>query len=434
MKKILKLILAAFTVIACNAMQTDNLNKEILQDVNGMLLHAVWHDKPKRVKEALSWGANIEALNRPHRSGATPLIIASWRKFEVFKILLDAKANVNAVDYHQQAPLDMAIGKRNGVKTVTALLEAHATIELPQIPNRRLLHHNITVNTNLDIVKILLDHNADYNEENISKETAIQHAYKKSIIYPESAIYPKIIALISDHSAQLIKEFQALAQSCKYPEKISQLIAHLAFGLEDKKNLDYNKMLTDAFKWSYPTLNEVKAALEHGACIDFIQPDDFYNNNDLNSPLMLAINNCTASKPEVVDYLIKACADVNYQNRLGYTALQNAVMRGNKEIVKKIIDAKALINVANRNPNDTALSLSLPQGSWRSGNKEILELLLAHGAEYEQFLEYNYRDQEKLFSEILLPLAPDYITAATGFMPPLAKLIAKLAFGFDQIA
>ena len=76
----------------------------------------------------------------------------------------------------------------------------------------------------------------------------------------------------------------------------------------------------------------------------------------------------------VIQYLIKAGADINIKTRFGHTALHLAAYYGHEQIVKMLLDAGSDINAKN-NVGQTALYWAL-----LTKNKNTIDLLKSYGA------------------------------------------------------
>ena len=107
---------------------------------------------------------------------------------------------------------------------------------------------------------------------------------------------------------------------------------------------------------------------------------------DRQTPLFSAVN-CKNPK-EIIDLLIASGADINAKSGgFALTPLQQAVWGGNLESVKALLAHKPEVNAVNSD-NWTALhyGISVYMGAVVSGStnnvgKEIMELLLANGAD-----------------------------------------------------
>lgn len=100
--------------------------------------------------------------------------------------------------------------------------------------------------------------------------------------------------------------------------------------------------------------------------------------SDLRRPLGTAI---TATKPEIVKYLLENGADVNFAGEQGVTPLMNAVGHMPIDIIKMMLEKGAKLDVAN---NDKMTPLHY--AAYR-GNIEAMELFLEKGADLNALSE-----------------------------------------------
>jgi len=80
-------------------------------------------------------------------------------------------------------------------------------------------------------------------------------------------------------------------------------------------------------------------------------------------------------KPELIDLLHGAGADVNHRDKDGETPLLNAIFKKHTSISRRLIELGADVNAANYSSRDTALSFAVS-----FDHHEILEMLLERGA------------------------------------------------------
>lgn len=114
-----------------------------------------------------------------------------------------------------------------------------------------------------------------------------------------------------------------------------------------------------------------KKLIDRGANVNTVNKDSL-------TPLYNAIQ---ADNEELIDMLLKANADVN----LGKTSLHRAVLNNNLKTFKKIINTDTKIDPLNDYGN-TPLAIAI-----REGNEEIVEFLIAKGADLKKVPKYNLK-------------------------------------------
>jgi len=142
---------------------------------------------------------------------------------------------------------------------------------------------------------------------------------------------------------------------------IFALLALLALPLHAGSN-DYK--LLNAAKTG--DLAQVKALMSAGD-VDANVIDSFQN-----SALMMAVDN---QHREVAEYLLQHGADIQLDNKYGYTPLMQAVMRNDAKMVNLLLDKGAKIDQKNFYTELTPLMMAVDNGSL-----EMVELLLARQA------------------------------------------------------
>lgn len=97
------------------------------------------------------------------------------------------------------------------------------------------------------------------------------------------------------------------------------------------------------------TVEEVKTLMKHNPdCINDVSPEGY-------SPLILA---CYRGNTEVADFLIQHVKDINAGSGMG-TALMAATVKGNVEIVKKLLEKKADPNIPDSNGTTALIYASI---------------------------------------------------------------------------
>lgn len=111
--------------------------------------------------------------------------------------------------------------------------------------------------------------------------------------------------------------------------------------------------------WVKATVDDVRKELENGASVNYINPQGM-------TPLLAAV--VLNKDLKMLDLLIEKGADVNYRGKDGRLILENA-LHSNKEMVAFLIDKGAKVSP------DIMAKYKVYE------NIEMLELLLAHGAD-----------------------------------------------------
>ncbi|MBO5997921.1 MAG: ankyrin repeat domain-containing protein [Alphaproteobacteria bacterium] len=108
-------------------------------------------------------------------------------------------------------------------------------------------------------------------------------------------------------------------------------------------------------------LSKVNNLIADGVDVNLETPD-----GRKNVPLSFA---SYYGKAELVQTLIDNKADINHQNSMGYTALMTAVVMGHTQVVKKLLDAGAKVDIARH--GRTALDMAK-----KCGRQDIEQLLI----------------------------------------------------------
>ena len=142
-------------------------------------------------------------------------------------------------------------------------------------------------------------------------------------------------------------------------------------------------VLQCAVVWNYPEL--VRTLIEAKANLDIQDKEGF-------TALHRAVN---LNLIEIVRMLIDAGANLNVQDKHGHTPLHLAAINGKVEIVRMLIDAKANFNLQAKNGR-TALHFAADLRE-----KEIVRMLIDAGArkdilDYRGRLPYDLADTEEL--------------------------------------
>lgn len=124
-----------------------------------LLGKAVWNGDLKTVQLQLAKGANVNYAN--YYNGSTVLMQAMMTghlNLDIVQLLLDSKANVNALDNHDQTALFYAAAIRNA-EMVKTLLQSGARVDI----GRSALVEAAIWRDGSKVTEILLQHGAEYS-------------------------------------------------------------------------------------------------------------------------------------------------------------------------------------------------------------------------------------------------------------------------------
>lgn len=287
-----------------------------INTVNGSgwnLLLIACHENRKEFVEFI-----LEKGLSPNSTGSKqPLhVCARWNFKELVAVLVNAKANIDAVNLYGQTPLLVAITNSNK-ETANELIRCGAYVQTLDKFNNNLLH--IIAETNLvDVAENLIKSGVDLNARNNKQLTPLHVSAKKG-----NAEMAKIFL---EHSANIDQVDNngdtALMMACEngFNEMVKFLLSRNA-------NRDiYNSQGYAALHICLleNRLDTFKLLIESG---DDCNKPELSNNKG--TPLHLAIE--TANQ-QIFDYLVnekKALTDINYQDSDGVTPLYLAAVKGN---------------------------------------------------------------------------------------------------------
>ena len=282
------------------------------------------------VELLLSHGADVNGKSH----GRTPLHIAAEKGFlAVTETLLDHKADVNAsADYSEQTPLHLAAERDH-----------------------------------TEIIKLLLAHGADVNAKDNQGATPLSYAVDSGSVRAVNVILaakPNVNAVESSGRTAL-----SLAAGLGNIDIVKALLEEKA-----DPNAGTNDLpLTSAIISSRDRTNICTLLLRAGADPNRVaivsQPSRIFSA----SPIEVAVDR---GQTDTVKLLLDYKGDANaiVEPGSGYTALMRAVLDGNTELAKALIEHGANVN-ATSSTGGTALVYSVGKGSL-----ELTELLISNDA------------------------------------------------------
>ncbi len=310
-------------VLSLEPMEAINPGVQNKEKKPQMTLHfAAQEGKEEIVKSLLKDGALVNAAGQ---QGQTPLHIAAYNgQDSIVKILLENGADANIKNENGLTPIFLAISQGK-VKAAKLLLEAKNATTNPTDSNGLTpLHKSATVG-NKEMVQLLLDKGAELHAKDPNGNTALHLA----------AYFGK------EDAVKILLERKAAVDARSH---------------KDTTPLDYAVLQGQE--------GVVKILLEQGALANV-------KTVDLLNILSLALKKGHLSIAKVL--LEAKNATTNQTDSNGFTFLQAAVLTGDTEIVKFLLDEGADVSV--KAPKGKTL-LHLAAGT---GKDEMVDLLLQRG-------------------------------------------------------
>jgi ankyrin repeat protein len=198
-------------------------------------LVAALYRKDFRVAELLyQHGADIDVRDDYNR---TPLYTASWVGLaSVAQWLLNRGANVNAQHIGLLTPLHVAAGMDGRFEIVRILLDHKADVNARDAYGRAVLHHALNSSRSLhelDVVRILLEHGADPNARDNKGSTPLHNSLSRE------ALSLEVIRLLLKYGANIDAENNEgktalhIASAKGYHEIVELLLENGAKPMED---------------------------------------------------------------------------------------------------------------------------------------------------------------------------------------------------------
>lgn len=293
------------------------------KELNDKLLTAADDGDYITVCEVVEAGADV---NAKCSMGWTALICASRRDEYadsplIVKILLENKADINAVNQGNETALMRAVEDNKELRIAKILLDAGADINVSDHCGRTVLHSAIR-KRHTNFVKLLIEKGANIDFW---------------------ALWLLAINDYFDIASSFIKSGADLNKKSEYGDTLLM------------------KVCKEGGKYHF-----IKLLLENGADVNL-------QDSDGKTPLM-RLNQWKSL--EISKLLIESGADVNLKDKCGTTALMQKCQDARHDSAKLLIDAGADVNAKN-NKGQTALMLACIKGRYNNS----INLLLENGAD-----------------------------------------------------
>lgn len=295
-------------------------------------------------------GANVNIRRRDSRQ---PLHLAAEHgHVAVVKLLLDSGADLNGRDEDRRQPLHFAA--RNGhLEVLKLLIASGAEVVTPQKDGQQAVHLAASAGS-VEMLQLLLKSGAKVSATDTAGLQPVTYAFR-------SGQLPALKFLITaGATAPDVSDTRSFVDAAKIGD-LQSLKTFIALGV------DVNRLSPRSWQGSalataiaHGHVDAAQLLLASGANIEL--PDD-----DGNRPII------HAKSADTLEFLLKSGAVADSTNRVGLTALHNAV-RGNLEMVKLLVAAGARIDTFTqwgKQPLHSAVD---------AGASEVVGYLLSIGA------------------------------------------------------
>jgi ankyrin repeat protein len=250
------------------------------------------------------------------------------KKIEVLKVLVEAQANIDALDVHKSTALHWACLSKDpdDIELITYLLDHGASVNAEDRYGRTPLHY-VTETGLLDVVRLLLDRGADPNAHLPGEYTPLMPAIQGNHI--------GIVRMLVQHGADVDPPVEndrwgPTEYAAKYGHaEVLKVLADSGADVNRRFGRARCPLVQLALDGS-----ALGALLEFRPALDVMDEDGDFPLHSLRSDTPL----------ENVKLLVRAGSDLNLTDRSGCTYLSLSLIRGCKEIVEYLICKNADVN------------------------------------------------------------------------------------------
>lgn len=356
----------------------------------GTALHKAISSGESYVRLLLSHGADVNAKNDQRESILDLAIDASDR---IIDILVKYNANLEAEDsYGRTALFKTAEKGPEAASRMETLIGHGADVNAKDVDGQTALMKAVTHNQyNVASIRTLITHGADVNAKDMHGHTALM----KAVIYNQhnGASATTLIAYGADVNAKDVAGRTILHHLYDSTDGTLQHLLELGMDVNAKdysgeRPIDFAVRQSDNAKFKLlldfggvpgerttPVLIEA-AARGNTEVVNLLICKGTYPNTLVNDALSLAVRN---NFKETATVLLTAGADPNWRDWSNVTPLSRAIVNGNKDIARVLIEARAVVVPR---PLQTAIEIR---------SVDMVEFLVQQGADISRFRPVNLR-------------------------------------------
>jgi ankyrin repeat protein len=325
---------------------------------------------------------NRDAVNVRDRSNSTLLHEASASgNFDVMELLLSHGADVDVHDHRGDSPLHRAFHHQNF--DAVKILVNRGAVNVCDRSNSTLLHE-AAGSGNIDIIRLLLDRDADVNVLDRCGDSPLHKAFR----------YHDAVKLLVDRGADVNARNKSNSTPLHEASGSGNRdVMELLLSLGADINAQDHRGVTPLHEASrYQNFDAMKLLVNGGAEV---------NVRDKNSstPLHEASG---SGNLDVVRLLLGLGADLNVHDHRGDSPLRRAFQHQKFDAMELLVNRCADVNVRNQ------FNSTLLHEASGSGNLYIAKLLLDHGAEVNALDQWGDTPLHKSFRSLTLDVEPPH--------------------------
>ncbi len=241
----------------------------------------------------------------------------------IAKILIEASANTEDVDYMQNSALMIAVQLRNNEEIIKYLISKGNNLDATNKRGFTALEKAVALDSNDKNIELLLKNGANHN---FKQDIQVDSRYLSNL----KLLLKYNISIILNNNYDYTKNRSTINEIVR--AYVKPLNADLTLEESDYLRTIHKLILLDDFAMTEKAIN--LCLIKEQNCKSFLSSYTYLGV----SPLMMAIEK---NNYELLKFLLCKGADINKQNKLGMTALHIAILLEKKDAIKILLERNA---------------------------------------------------------------------------------------------